>query len=202
MTIRANFVATQVLLFVLAFAASESAFSQTLAPTLKLAMSKTESGYRDSGKKPEGIKFCRYLSEHVKGVTDPKRVQISEDGAPAYRRLEPTFTLVAKHVKSVKLKKSHVPVNPDMDYYMLYIELNDVGKKAIFKAFEELGSTSYVMAIDEVAFPVERFFRAKSPKEIETQIMLGYFNDRKFGEAFVAAVSAKPKKKPAEEAGE
>ncbi|MEM7560829.1 MAG: hypothetical protein AAF394_17035, partial [Planctomycetota bacterium] len=139
---RANSFVATVVVFVLVLGAYESAYSQTIAPTLKLAMSKTDSGYRDSGKKPEGIKFCRYLSEHVEGVTDPKRVQISEDGTPAFRRLKPTFTLVAKHVDTVKLKKSHEPVNPDLDYYMLYIELNDVGKKAMFKAFEEVGSTS------------------------------------------------------------
>lgn len=194
MKIRANFIATLAILFVLILGASESACSQTIAPTLKLAISKTDSGYRDTGKRPVGIKFCRYLREQVEGLTEPKRVQNSEGGSPSFRRLKHTFTLVARHVEIVKLKKSHVPVNPDLDYYKLYIELNDIGKRAMFESFVGIGSSSYIVAIDEVAFPVEHFFRAKPPNDIRSRITLGYFKDRKFGEAFVTAVSPEPNK--------
>ena len=159
--------------------------SELLLPLSKTPKSKSNATDKENAKKTTGVNFCLYQKDHVKGVTQPKGIQLSEAGPLNYVLLKPTFTLTAKHVKKCELKDTPQPALSDLDYMTLCIEFSDRGRAEMFEAFKDIKPVSFVMVVNERAFPVRISFRAPSVKETSERISLGYFVDREFGQSIV-----------------
>ncbi len=165
--------------------------SSLVLPLSRTPASKSTAADREHRKAPNGVSFCRYQEKHVKGVTHPKGLQLSETGPVNYYILTPAFTLTSKHVKKCELIDTPQPAISDLDYTTLHIEFSDHGRAEMFEAFKDIEPVSFVMVVNERAFPVRISFRAKSVEETRESVSLGYFVDREFGQSFVDVLNPK-----------
>ncbi len=75
--------------------------SHLLLPLSKAPKSASNANNNKNAKKPTGVDLCLVQKEHVKGVTSPKGIQLSEADPLSYVVLKPSFTLTEKHVKKM-----------------------------------------------------------------------------------------------------